>query len=729
MTARWAIRGVAALSVVTGVVAMAVAGASGHGLPVAIINVAVIAGAAAAMSVLLYERTPNNNLWRVLLASAVIGPAAVVLLAAAQMQTQPPRVLIAAVWSLDVPLTVPWVLFFGLFPDGHRPFRQWPVVVTAAVIFHALVAAVAGLTAPDGAAWPLQGHLPGALSDTSGSALHVASARTSSALTGLLPLAAGLCLVQRYRRSGPVVRQQIQVGVAGLLTTAILELALLTLPGTESWPVRIAISVATVGVGVLGVAAALLRWRLWVVDQALPRTVILSACSAAITGGIVAVALLATGSVNARQVQRAVVLAIVVSVLVQGYSRRLEPWVRRFVYGERPGGFAVLVGLADGLSGLDSETAAARIADSARRGLAVPWTALWLPTARQPVFRLAAKVGEVAAAPVMQVDLPIGDEAGDGARLLSDGADRAPFPHDTAAIAILSADTGPWGLLAVGQRRGEPLTDGDAELLNAITREASLAFVNRRLVHEVAASMQELQARAEQIQRSRQRLVAAQDEERRRIERDLHDGAQHDLVALAGRLRQLAKGPPVARDVLEELADEAEHAVFSLQDLARGIYPSVLTDSGVAAATRSYIGRLPLDIVLHITPETTRRRWAVELEVALYFVVVESLGNSRKHSAATTATVTLAEEANSVILEIHDNGAGFDAGKVVVGSGLQHMTDRMAAVGGELAVTSRPGAGTWITATAPSDARPEGLRLSGQSPTLAGRAARPLRGG
>jgi signal transduction histidine kinase len=159
----------------------------------------------------------------------------------------------------------------------------------------------------------------------------------------------------------------------------------------------------------------------------------------------------------------------------------------------------------------------------------------------------------------------------------------------------------------------------------------------------------------------------------------------------------------------------------------------VLTDRGVAAAIRSYVGRLPVDIVLHIAPETARRRWAVELEVALYFIVVESLGNSRKHSAATTATVTLAELANEVILEVHDNGHGFDPGNVVEGTGLQHMADRMAAVGGALAVTSRPGAGTGITARAPAEAStaPDGSRVSGvngRSPTLEEIAVPPVRG-
>ena len=702
---------VAVLSVITSVVTLTVASATGHGLHIAIVNVAVIAGAAAIMSVLLHERTPENNLWRVLLASAVMGPVAVVLLAAIEVQPSPPQLLLGAVWLLDVPLTLTWVLFFGLFPDGHRPVKWWYAAVAIAVTCHAAIATVAWATAPDGSPPPSQGHLPGALVSNVGSTLHLASARASSALTGLLPLAAGLLLLWRYRLAGPVFRQQIRVGAAALLTTVVLELALFTLPGSSSWPVRVTVSITAVGIGLLGVAAALLRWRLWIVDQALPRAVVLSACSAGVTAVIVTVAVLATGGVGTTQVQGAVLLAVLVSVLVQSYSRRLEPWVRRLVYGERPGGFAVLVGLADGLTGLDMETAAARIADATRRGLSAPWAVLWFPTARPRVFRLAADSGEVTPAVVVHWEIDPGDSR--GARLLGLAEDRRLLPEDTAAVAVLSADGGPWGLLAVGQRRGEPLTVGDLELLNAITREASLAYVNRRLVDEVASSVQELQARAVQLQQSRQRLVAAQDEERRRIERDLHDGAQHDFVALAARLRQLAKGPPVANAVLEELADEAEQAVFSLQDLARGIYPSVLTDRGVEAATRSYIGRLPLDIGLHVSPETAKRRWPPEVEVALYFVVVESLGNSRKHAAATKATVTLAEQDGKVVLEVHDNGTGFDQRRVAEGSGLQHMADRMAAVGGWLVVTSQPGAGTWVTATAPSS---RGAPDAGQRP-------------
>jgi signal transduction histidine kinase len=548
-------------------------------------------------------------------------------------------------------------------------------------------------------------------------------------LVGLLPLTAAVCLALRYPRSGPVVRQQIRVGAAGLSAGALLEVALRTLPGVEAGKVHFAIAVVAVAVGALGVAAAMLRWRLWIVDQALPRAVVLSACSAAFTAAIVLVAVIGTGGVRRAQVQGAVVAAVVVTVLVQGYSRRLEPWVRDLVYGKRPGGYAVLVGLANGLAGVDDETAANRIADAAKRGLAVPWAALWVPTARPGVYRLAAVAGQVHAVDVAH--LPAELLAARPIHLLAPEAQRAGFPQDSAALAVLLAPGGPWAVLVVGQRRGERLTDGDLELLTVICREAELAHDNRKLSSEVAASLDELRAQAAELLVSRQRLVAAQDEERRRIERDLHDGAQHELITLAGRLRQLARGPAVPAATFEALADQAEQAVFSLQDLARGIYPSVLTDHGVAAAIRSYVGQLPLDVVLDIAPGTTRRRWARELEVALYFVAIEALGNIRKHARATTTTVTLAEREPCIVLEVHDDGSGFDEASISAGSGLQHMSDRMAALGGSLVVESRPGAGTWVTATVPSTvpSADDSDRVSARLPTPGDRGAQPARDG
>ena len=730
---RLVVPAVAVLSVLVSAVASQVAEGAGHGLPSETGNLAVIGAGAAAMAVLLHRRTPTNNLWRVLLVIALNGPLAVVLYSSAAATAHPPEFLVAALWLLDVVLAIPWVLVAGLFPDGHRPAGAWPRLVALGVLLLGAVSVAAWLTAPTGAPVPVPGHLPGTLPGSVHESLHDGLARTASWFTGLLPLAALAGLAVRYRRSGPVIRQQIRVGFAGLATSIVLEVLLRLLKGAQEGRLQFAGTVVAVGVGQLAFAAALLRWRLWVVDQALPRAVVLGSCSAAFTGLIVAGALLVTGDVRTSQLRVAVVAAAVVTALVQGYSRRLEPWVRRLVYGERPSGFGVLVGLADGLTALDDQTAAERVAEAARRGLAVPWAALWTSTARRPVYRLLATAGEVVAETVMRVEdaeVALTPQV----RLVGAGSTPAPWPGDTGALAVLGGASAPWGLLAVGQRRGDPLTAADLELLTAIARESELARANRLLTDQVAASVEELKARAVALQVSRQRLVAAQDAERRRIERDLHDGAQHDLITLAGELRQLARPPSVdapspespsvespspdsrvvesrsadsrvvALRSLEDLAGRAEAAVFALQDLARGIYPSVLTDHGITAAVRSFAGRLPLDVVLDVAPTLARRRWPSAVEVALYFVAIESLGNSRKHAAATRTTVTLVQRDGELVLEVYDDGRGFDVRAAQSGSGLQHMADRMAALGGRLVVEGRPGAGTWVLATVPVDA-------------------------
>lgn len=737
------VRAVALLSVLTSAVALEVAARAGHALPSETGNLAVIGAGAAVLAVVLHHRTPTNNLWRVLLVIAVNGPLAVVLSATAAATRQPTGALLAALWLLDVVLAVPWVLLAGLFPDGHRPMSPWTrlVVLGALLLFAASVAA--WLTAPSGAPVPVPGHLPGRVSGTGllpgeGAGLHQRFARTASLLTGVLPLAALGALMVRYRRSGPVVRQQIRVGIAGLAISIVLEIALRILPGAQEGRLQLVGTVLAVGLGQLAIAAALLRWRLWVVDQALPRAVVLGSCSAAFTGVIVAGALLLTGQVRTSQVRAAVVAAAVVTVLVQGYSRRLEPWVRRLVYGQRPSGFGVLVGLADGLSTLDDQAAAARIAEAVRRGLAVPWVALWTATARQQVYRLVTTAGDVTAAPVVQLG---GEASWDGppVRLLDPPAAQMapsddPWPRDTAALALLGAPPSAWAVLAVGQRRGDPLTPADLELLEAIVRASELARANARLTDQVAASVEELQANALQLQVSRQRLVSAQDEERRRIERDLHDGAQHELISLAGELHQLARAPSVDPSALLDLAGKAERAVFSLQDLARGIYPSVLTDHGLAAAIRSFAGRLPVDVTLDVDPEITRRRWPTAVEVALYFVAVESLGNSRKHAAATRTSVTLTEDVGQLVLEVHDNGVGLGAAATQrsAGSGVQHMTDRMAALGGRLTIVGRQGEGTWVIASVPTGPAVRGRTgpsVTGRLLTPGGRAGPPAPGG
>jgi signal transduction histidine kinase len=260
------------------------------------------------------------------------------------------------------------------------------------------------------------------------------------------------------------------------------------------------------------------------------------------------------------------------------------------------------------------------------------------------------------------------------------------------------------GLLACGERAGDPLGERDLELLGLIARESALAFRNLRLEAQLRERLAQIEEQAEELRRSRQRLVGVQDEQRRRIERDLHDGVQQQLVALAARLRRASIATPAdAHRLLERLASEAEEAVFALQELARGIFPSVLADQGLATALRTQAARMPIAIRVEAEPNLAGRRFERDLEAALYYVALEALANVQKHASSAAATVSLrtARDGRHLVLEVHDDGPGFERRAGSPGTGLQNMRDRVAAVGGELKIDSRPGAGTWLRAELP----------------------------
>jgi signal transduction histidine kinase len=231
-----------------------------------------------------------------------------------------------------------------------------------------------------------------------------------------------------------------------------------------------------------------------------------------------------------------------------------------------------------------------------------------------------------------------------------------------------------------------------------------LSLRNLRLETQLRQRLAQIEEQAEELRRSRQRLVGVQDEQRRRIERDLHDGVQQQLVALAAGVRRASIAAPVdAHRLLERLAGEAEEAVFALQELARGIFPSLLADQGLATALRTQAARMPISIHVEAEPTLAGRRFERDLEAALYFVTLEALANVQKHAPGAAATVSLrsAQAGRSVMLDVHDDGPGFEPRSRSPGTGLQNMHDRVAAVGGELQIDSRPGAGTWLQAQVP----------------------------
>jgi signal transduction histidine kinase len=263
-------------------------------------------------------------------------------------------------------------------------------------------------------------------------------------------------------------------------------------------------------------------------------------------------------------------------------------------------------------------------------------------------------------------------------------------PMDTSTIPDGRALTeiGPPGEPLAALLHDERLL-GQRALLEAAGSAARLAFENARLQAELRAQLTELRA-------SRARIVEAADSERRRLERDLHDGAQQRLLAL-GLALQLLRDGSGDEELLAQAETELQTALRELRDLARGIHPTILTEQGLGAAVRSLGDRLPVPVRV----EGGDERYPASVETALYFVVAEALTNITKHAEARSAAVSLARENGKLVVEISDDGRGGAAARH--GGGLQGLTDRVAAAGGTLRITSESGAGTTLRVEVPCD--------------------------
>jgi signal transduction histidine kinase len=249
---------------------------------------------------------------------------------------------------------------------------------------------------------------------------------------------------------------------------------------------------------------------------------------------------------------------------------------------------------------------------------------------------------------------------------------------------------------------GEPLASlvHDASLENepALVRDAAAAA---RLALENARLHAELRAQLVLVQESRARIVAAGDEERRRIERDLHDGAQQRLVALGLELRaaqrRLDPDGQELGEVLEGAVQELQHALDDLRELAHGVHPSVLTQNGLAAALESLAARTPVRVDVTQAPTG---RLPPPIEATAYFVACEGLANAVKHARASRITISALRQNGRLVVEVADDGVG---GADSNGSGLRGLSDRLEAQGGRLRVESRNGQGTKVIGELPCE--------------------------
>ena len=259
------------------------------------------------------------------------------------------------------------------------------------------------------------------------------------------------------------------------------------------------------------------------------------------------------------------------------------------------------------------------------------------------------------------------------------------------------------GLLVIERPAdADAFTEEDERVLTELARQAGLAFYNVQLDAALQTTLDELRRQADELRESRARLVATGDAERRRVERDLHDGAQQHLVALAVNLRLatdiIADDPDAGIEMLGAMAEDVQATIREVRELAHGIYPPLLADNGLGEALRAAASRSPLAVTVRTDGIG---RYSQGVETAVYFCCLEALQNAAKHAPESTVQVRLWEESGGLLFSVSDNGPGFDAAQARGGHGFVNMSDRLGAIGGTVRWESQPGHGTTISGSVP----------------------------
>ena len=248
----------------------------------------------------------------------------------------------------------------------------------------------------------------------------------------------------------------------------------------------------------------------------------------------------------------------------------------------------------------------------------------------------------------------------------------------------------------------DSFSEDDDRVLADLARQVGLALHNSQLDAALQTTLDELRKQAEELRKSRARIVASGDAERRRVERNLHDGAQQHLVALAVNLRLtkdiIADDPAAGAEMLDELTAEVQATIQELRELAHGIYPPLLMDGGLIEALRAAANRNPLSV--DVVAEGIGR-YSTEIEAAVYFCCLEALQNAAKHAPSATVEVRLWEESGGLLFSVSDDGPGFDIARAEKGHGFINMADRLGAIGGTVRWESEPGRGAQVRGSVP----------------------------
>jgi signal transduction histidine kinase len=652
--------------------------------------VALVVLASAIVGVLIVANQPRNGVGWLFVAESLI------LSAVAFTGTYAERGLAAepawpgaayAAWASDVaylPLFAGASVFLLLlYPEGtlELGFERRTAVIAVTAMGIGMAAAIvepnlyaypdlanpAGLGAPRALAYTLAGvGFAGVLGCTAASMIHV---------------------IRELRKARGREREQLRILVwAGVTGIALL---LPSFVGADASAPVLVLGLIGILLIPISVGYAILRHRLFDIDLVIRRTVVFGVLAAFATAVYVVVVVAIPAILLGPEDVRAFDLlpfaaAAIVAIAFQPVRRRARRLAARIAYGERATPYEVMAELAG------------RMGDVYREEDLLP--------------RVARALAEGTRAARADVWLRIGDDLRRSATWPPDGrlGDRLPLTGDgmpevpgDLSVPVAHRDE-LLGALALTEPPGASVTETERRLLDDVASQASIALRNVRLTEELREKLVELTD-------SRRRLVSAQDEGRRRLERDIHDGAQQQLVALAVKARladaSIDADASKAHALLGEIQTETGEALEALRELARGIYPPLLADRGLVAALEAQARKSTVPVEVRAAEVG---RYPRDVEATVYFCCLEAIQNAAKYADPTRVEIRLRREGPSLAFAVRDDGAGFDPATTPAGMGLQNMRDRLAAVGAALEVRSAPGRGTTLVAAIPATPLPAG---------------------
>ena len=564
-----------------------------------------------------------------------------------------PDTLPGGAWAVVVSDRAWPLLFAGVtalawvFPDGRLPSARWrPWAIAATLSYAGLIVCTLVEAVPFSEPFA---DVPRPFTGVSGAAIGVPLSLCALGSLGAL-VGAVLAVRSRLRRATGIERQQLRwLAYAAALVPAAVAICLLEVAVTgDDGPIALAGGIVALTAVPAAVGVAILRYRLYEIDRLINRTLVYGVLTAALAAVFAAVSLGIGVAVGSGSTLATAAATLAVALLFGPLRARVQLLVdRRFDRARYAGLQAVQQFLED-----------------LRAGRAAP---------EATGAMLAQALGDPALELRFRLD---GDVEVDAAGRVLEGPDppgrmRTPVRRGGLALATVVHDP------ALGER---------PDLLDSTIGAAGLAIEIARLRVEVRRQLAEVEA-------SRARIVTAGYEERRRLERDIHDGAQQRLVSIGLALRHLQHQLPDPAP-LDPVVAEVSGAIEELRELARGVRPAGL-DDGLGHALRALAARSRLRTRIDVTDE----RFEDRIETAAYFVASEALANAAKHARAATVAVAATRSNGSLVVRVRDDGVG---GAVPSeGSGLAGITDRVAALGGSVSVTSPPGRGTEVVAELP----------------------------